>query len=174
MNGDTKDGMPDEDPPAPSALRSQADFTAALHWALRHALRQRVRRITWLDADFSAWPLDDAGLLESLQAWLRLPQRRLVLIAHSYDAIPRRHPRFVAWRRNWSHAIEAWTPQEGEPLELPTLMVDDSGLCLQVFDRKQWRGRLSQDVHAMYQWVNEIDALMQRCEAAFPVHQLGL
>jgi hypothetical protein len=160
--------------PAPSALRSQADFDEALRWALRQALQQRVRRIVWLDTDFSAWPLDDAAVLQSLQAWLQLPLRRLVLIARDYQEVPRRHPRFVAWRRNWSHAIDAWTPQQGEQTELPMLMIDDGGLCLHVLSRNPWRGRLSHDLAAMHQWHDEIDALLQRCEAAFPVHQLGL
>ncbi len=161
-------------PAAPTALRSQADFADALRWALRHSLQQRARRITWMDSDFSAWPLDDAALLQALEAWLRLPQRKLVLIAADYTAVPRQHPRFVAWRRTWAHAIEAWSPEEGVQTEWPMLMVSDGGLCLQVFDHHHWRGRLALDMHAMHQWHNEIDALLQRCAAAFAVHQLGL
>jgi hypothetical protein len=49
------------------------------------------------------------------------------------------------------------------------LLIDDQRLCLQVFDTTQWRGRLSLDERAVHQWHDEIDALLQRCEAAFPV-----
>lgn len=158
----------------PSALRSKADFHAALRWSLAHALANRSRRMTWLDPDFSIWPLDDPALLDALAQWLKLPQRRLLLVAHRYDAVARQCPRFVAWRRDWSHAIEAWSPSEGVDVRLPTLLIDDGRLCLQVFDSTHWRGRLALSETAVHQWQDEIDAVLQRCEAAFPVHQLGL
>lgn len=158
----------------PSALRSRADFHAALRWSLDHALASRSRRLTWMDPDFAIWPLGDPGLLQALTHWLKLPQRRLVLIAHRFDAVPRLHPRFVAWRRDWSHAIDAWAPSEGVEVHMPTLAIDDDRLCLQVFDSTHWRGRLSFSEQDVRQWRDEIDALLQRCEAAFPVHQVGL
>lgn len=164
-------GSPDA---MPSALRSKADFQAALRWSLGHALANRSRRMTWLDPDFAVWPLDDAALLDALAQWLRLPQRRLVLVAHRYDVLARQCPRFVAWRRNWAHAIDAWSPSEGVDVRLPTLAIDDDRLCLQVFDSTHWRGRLALGETVVHQWQEEIDALLQRCEAAFPVHQLGL
>ena len=165
-------------PPAPgeppSALRSRADFHAALRWSLGHAIASRSRRLTWMDPDFAIWPLGDAALLQDLTTWLKLPQRRLVLIAQRFDAVPRLHPRFVTWRRDWSHAIEAWAPSDGIDVRMPTLAIDDDRLCLRVFDSTHWRGRLSFDEHAVRQWRDEIDALLQRCEAAFPVHHVGL
>lgn len=165
-------------PPAPgappSALRSRADFHAALRWSLGHAVTHRSRRLTWMDPDFAIWPLSDPELLQDLTTWLKLPQRRLVLIGHRFDAVPRLHPRFVSWRRDWSHAIEAWAPSEGVDVRMPTLAIDDDRLCLQVFDSTHWRGRLSLDEQAVRQWRDEIDALLQRCEAAFPVNQVGL
>lgn len=160
--------------PPLSALRSAADFEAALRWAVAHALVQRSRRLTWLDPDFALWPLDDPLLLEGLTAWLRLPQRRLVLLAHHYAELQRLHPRFVAWRRTWAHLIDCWAPGEGTEVRLPTLLMDDRQLCLQVHDSTQWRGRLSLDERAVRQWRDEIDALLQRCEASFPVRPLGL
>ena len=164
---------PIAEPPL-SALRSQADFEAGLSWAVGHALATRARQMTWLDPDFVAWPLDDEALLEALTAWLRLPQRRLVLLARQYAGLERQHPRFVAWRRTWAHAVEAWAPSEGVEVQMPTLLLDDARLCLQIFDSVHWRGRLSLDERAVRQWRDEIDALLQRCEAAFPVHHLVL
>lgn len=164
-------GMPGE---PRSALRSRDDFHAALRWSLGHAIGTRARRLTWVDPDFAIWPLGDPALLQNLTTWLKLPQRRLVLIAHRFDEVPRLHPRFVAWRRDWSHAVDAWSPSEGAEFHLPTLAIDDDRLCLRLFDSNQWRGRLSLDEQTVRQWRHEMDALMQRCEAAFPVHQVGL
>lgn len=161
------------DPPL-SALRSQADFEQALHWSLGHAQSTRSRRLTWLDPDFASWPLNDPGLLQALEDWLRLPQRKLVLLARDYAPLQRLYPRFVTWRRQWTHAIEAWSPSAGVEVRLPTLALDDQRLCLQVFDTTHWRGRLSLDERAVRQWHDEIDAILQRCEAAFPAHPLGL
>ena len=160
--------------PPLSALRSQADVAEATRWLLRQALAHRARRLTWLDPDFSIWPLGDPDVLDALTAWLRLPQRRLVLVAHGYVQVERQHTRFVSWRRNWAHAVDAWSPSEGVDVRLPSLLFDDGPLCLQVFDSTHWRGRLSVDERAVRQWHDETDALLQRCEAAFPVRQLGL
>lgn len=161
------------DPPL-SALRSQADVAEALRWTVRHALESRVRRLTWLDPDFAIWPLGEPALLDALAAWLRLPQRRLVLVAHGYAQVERQHTRFVSWRRDWAHAIETWAPSEGTDVRLPSLLFDDEKVCLQVFDSQHWRGRLSLDERVVRQWRDETDALLQRCESAFPVRHLGL
>lgn len=158
----------------PTAIRSRAEFERALGCAMSQVLARRGRRMVWIDPDFDGWPLDQPALLEPLAQWLRLPQRRLVLMAHHFGTLERRHPRFVAWRRDWVHAVEAWTPSEGVEVRLPTLLIDDDHLCLQMFDTERWRGRLASDEHAVRQWTDEIDALLQRCEPAFPAHHLGL
>lgn len=160
--------------PMPSALRSMADFHDALHWSLEYAGANRSRQLTWLDPDFAIWPLDDGALLQSLATWLALPKRRLTLVAYGFDELARRCPRFVRWRRDWTHAIEAWSPSEGVELRLPTLAVDEGRLCLQLFDRLQWRGRLALDEAAVQPWKGECDALLQRCEATFAARPLGL
>lgn len=161
-------------PTMPSALRSRADFHDALRRLLSYAHTHRSRRLIWLDPDFSAWPLDDAAVLDVLTRWLRLPQRRLVLLAQTYETLARQSPRFVRWRRDWAHAIDTWSPSEGVQVLLPTLAIDDDRLCLQVHDKLSWRGRLALDEAAARQWRDEIDALLQRCEAAFAVQTLGL
>lgn len=165
---------PSQPAPMPAALRSRTDFHDALRWSMAYALANRSRELTWLDADFAIWPLDDPLLLDALVGWLREPKRRLRLFAHSFDAIVRQCPRFVRWRRDWTHAIEAWSPSEGVDVRLPTLLIDDRKLCLQLVDRVQWRGRLTLDEAAVAQWKGECDALLQRCEPSFAAHPLGL
>ena len=96
------------------------------------------------------------------------------MLAYGFDGVQRGNARFVAWRRSWAHAIETWTPPPDSDARLPTLLIDDDRLCLQVFDTTHWRGRLQLDDRVVRQWRDETDALLQRCEAAFPVHHLGL
>jgi len=98
---------------------------------------------------------------------------RLVLRAASYDEVVRWKPRFVAWRRHWAHAVEAWTPQD-LPADLPTWLLDDGPVCVAVADRLHWRGRCAVDAREAQLRRQELDAVLQRSETAFPVNSLGL
>src|SRR5690606_12488829 len=97
--GDDMNPLPDAG--SPPAIHNPASWQAALSWGVATAAAREARRITWVDSDFATWPLDDAALLEALTAWLRLPQRRLVVLAHAYDDMPRRFARFTTWRRKF-------------------------------------------------------------------------
>jgi hypothetical protein len=158
----------------PPAITSRSAFVAALHWGFAQAIAGPARRIVCVDRDFADWPLDDAGLHGRLAAWLRLPQRRLVLLANDFGGVPRRHPRFVAWRAVWAHAIEAWSPPEDLASGLPTLLVDDMTVSVHLADNVHWRGRAEADAGAAQLWRDRVDAVLQRSEAAFAVNLLGL
>ena len=154
-------------------IGSRAEFCAAVAWGVQSATERGARRLWFTDPSFADWPLDDPALLDTLTAWLRLPQRRLVLLAETYDDVVRLKPRFVAWRRPWSHAIEAWTPQD-RPADLPTWLLDDGPVCVRLSDRVHWRGRCAADPREAHLCRQEIDAVLQRSESAFPVNQIGL
>lgn len=164
---------PSHVPDAPR-IESRAEFEAAIRWSLDASAARNARRIVWADGDFADWPLDDVALLAALTAWLQRPQRKLVLLARDYAAIVREHPRFVAWRRDWSHAVEAYALPEDVPLSLPTLAVDDGTVGVHLIDHVHWRGQASLDAMTAHRWREQLDALLQRSEAAFAVHQLGL
>jgi hypothetical protein len=170
---DVSDTQP-KDTSGPPPITSRAEFSAALRWGFEQAIAGGARRIACVDASFAEWPLDDPALHAELAAWLRLPQRRLVLLAADYAAVPRRHPRFVAWRALWAHAIEAWSPPEGDAMDLPTLLVDDRAVSVQLHDAVHWRGRAALDARGARLKLDEIDALLQRSQPAFPVNSLGL
>ena len=154
-------------------ITSRAEFGAAVVWGVQTAVERGARGIWFTDPHFADWPLDDPDLLAHLTAWLRLPQRRLVLLAERYDDLVRSKPRFVAWRRQWAHAVEAWSPQD-QPAHLPTWLLDDGPVCLAVGDRVHWRGRCAIDPREAHLRRQELDAVLQRSETAFPVNQLGL
>lgn len=155
-------------------ITSRAEFTAAIAWGFEQAVAGGARRIVCVDPDFADWPLDDPALHERLTAWLRLPQRRLVLLAARFDEVPRRHPRFVAWRVHWSHAVEAFSPPESDAADLPCLLVDDTAISVQLVDRTHWRGRAERDARSARLVRDSIDAVLQRSEASFSVNRLGL
>lgn len=152
---------------------SRAEFAAAVHWGMRAAAERGARRLWFVDPNFADWPLDDPALLKLLTAWLRLPGRQLVLLAETFDEVVRFKPRFVSWRRPWAHAIQAWSPQD-LPANLPTVLVDDGPVCMVLADRLHWRGRAAVDARDAQHQREQIDAVLQRSETAFPVSYQGL
>ena len=162
------------DPSQPPVIDSHAAFVAAIAWGFEHAIARGARRIVCCDADFLRWPLDDEATLDRLAAWLRLPQRRLMMVARQYTELPRRWPRFTAWRRDYSYAITtAQLPADWE-IELPSVLACDSGISVHLIDAVHWRGRADCDSRSARLWCERIDVVLQRSEAAFGVQTLGL
>ena len=159
------------DPPT-AAIDGRSDFTAALRHAALQAARERARELTLVDPDYEAWPLDDPQVLGALTAWARLPKRHLLMIAGRFDDLPRRCPRFTAWRRDWAHVVEC-RATEVEVSQVPTLLLAGPHSLL-LADRLQWRGHWLADDSEISAWREVVDVLMQRSEADFPANALGL
>lgn len=172
MNTPPVNPLPPES--APPTVDSRAAWVAALRWGLLDAMDRRARSLTCVDLDLHDWPLDEPALLQALTAWLRLPQRRLVLLAADYGGMPRARPRFCAWRRDWAHAIEAWQAPAELQADLPSVLLDDSRLSVHLIDRVQGRGRAQLDARQALLWRERVQALLRRCEPGFAVHTLGL
>lgn len=164
--------------PTPDPLPTIAgpeDFAPAVRWAVGTAIADGARTITAVDLAFGEnWPWDDADMLSALAGWLRLPQRRLVLLAASYDEVPRQHPRFVQWRRDWAHAIAPFVAPEELAGTLPTVLFDDRRLSVVRLDPVQGRGRASLEPRTRLHWHDKVDAVLQRSSPSFPVTTLGL
>jgi hypothetical protein len=159
---------------APPVIDSRNSHALAVAWGFQAAIERGARRIVCADSDFAVWPWDDSATLDALSAWLRLPQRSLVLLARDFSAVPRCHPRFNAWRRDWVHAVSAWQVPADWPHEIPTLLVADRAVSVHLIDRIHWRGRAQIDERAAHHWRESIDAVLQRSEPAFAVRTLGL
>jgi hypothetical protein len=159
---------------SPPRIDSQATFVAALRWGFETAIEQGARQLLCVDAQFTHWPFDDTALLSTLSTWLRLPQRRLVLLAAGYDEVPRRHPRFNTWRRDWVHAVNCWQAPEELAGDLPTVLLDDGAVCVRLIDAEHWRGRAEVDARSARLWRDRVDVVLQRSATAFPVNTLGL
>jgi len=155
-------------------IDSRAVFRQAVLTALDAAIERGARRIVCVDRDFADWPLEATELHASLAAWLRRPQRQLVLLAAGYAPLVRTHPRFSEWRADWMHAIDARVPAEAGPHEWPTLLLDDGPVCLSVWQRDPWRGRAAVDAVAAHAARDRIDAELQRSAPGWPARPLGL
>ncbi len=160
---------------APPAIEGPEDFAPAVRWAVTAAIADGARTLTAVDLAFGEnWPWNDAELLSALAGWLRLPQRRLVLLAAGYDEVPRLHPRFVQWRRDWAHAITPFVAPEELTGMLPTALLDDRRLSVVRLDPVQGRGRVSLEPRTRLHWHDKVDAVLQRSSPGFPVTTLGL
>ena len=161
------------DEPTPT-IDSREGFAAALRWGFERAIADGARSITAVDPTFEHWPLDEPHLLQALTAWMRLPQRRLVLLAARYDEVPRRQPRFTAWRRDWAHAMTVLQAPQEFVEKLPTVLLDDRRVSVSLLDPLNWRGRTSLALRTRLHWQEQIDVVLQRSEPAFAVTTLGL
>lgn len=166
------------DPDASNAMARGAPidgrsaFIDAVRQSLAHALQARARELCFVDPDFECWPLDDPAVLATLTPWARLPERRLLLVAGSFDAVPRRFARFTEWRGTWSHVVQAHVT-EVEASQIPTLLLSGES-SLMLADRLRWRGhRLATDKEVA-DWREVVDVLLQRSEPGFGVNTVGL
>lgn len=125
----------------PREFDSLAGFGAAVVDAAAAAVEQRCRRLLMVDPRFDDWPLEDPRLTEALTAFVRLPERRVVLLGEHFDGVARSCPRFVAWRQVWSHAVDALRPAD-DGVHLPTVLLADRNIAVQVHDRVRWLGRV--------------------------------
>ena len=153
-------------------IDGRSEFTQAVRRSLAEAHRQRQRELCFVDTDFEVWPLDDAEVLDSLSAWARLPQRRLLMVGSRFDTIPRLFSRFTAWRGTFAHVVEAFAT-EVEPSQVPTLLLAGPS-SLMLADRLRWRGHALGSDKEVADWREVVDVLLQRSEPGFGANTLGL
>lgn len=155
-------------------IDTRESFADAVRWGFDHALAQSARSLMLVDASFEHWPLDDVQVLQTLTQWARLPGRQLTLLAARFDEVPRRQPRFTAWRKDWAHTIRALQAPPEFAADLPTVLLDDRQLTVHLVDAVNWRGRAALDPRARLLWQEKIDVVLQRSEPAFAATTLGL
>jgi len=158
---------------ARQSISSRDEFLDVARALLSQADSSGAREITLVDTDFSPWPLDDASVIDALTRWIRLPGRRLRLVGHRFDMIERDQARFAAWRKPFVHAVESFSPTDVDPGDMPSLLLLDAA-SLELFDREHWQARTTSERRTLVLQRERLDALMQRCEAAWPVTMLGL
>lgn len=157
-------------------LNGRENYVQALRDGVSLALDQNCREMWWSDADFADWPLSEPAVLEALTAWC-LPHRRLVMVALNYDTVQHSHSRFVQWRRNFSHVIDARQviiESDDPPVDLPSVLLVPGQVTVRLFDRSVWRSSQSHEVGDCVRARDLIDAIAQRSMPALAISTLGL
>ena len=158
---------------ARQVISSRDEFLDAARAMLSRADESGTREITLVDADFSPWPLDEVPVVDALTRWIRLPSRRLRLVGSRFDVIERDQSRFATWRKPFAHAIECLSPTDVNAADMPSVLLFDAS-TLELLDREHWMARASDQRRDLVLQRERLDALMQRCEGAWPVTMLGL
>lgn len=156
------------------AINSRSEFLDTARTLLSGLPETAVRDVYLTDADFSPWPLGEAEMLDALTRWVRLPGRRLHLIGSRFDVLERDQSRFAQWRKRFAHALEAVTPTDLEPSDMPCLLLLPGSTSLELLDRERWQGRVSSDRRSLVAQRERVDAFLQRGEPAWPPTVLGL
>jgi hypothetical protein len=156
-----------------SAVASRAEFRDAVRSCLAQAADAGARDIVMVDPTFADWPLNDMSVVATLARWAS-SSRSLTLMAHRYEGLPRRHMRFVEWRRNWSHVVRCRCDQDLEEQQIPTLLLVPGRVCLRMVDNVNYRGTMSGKAVDLAAGRETVDALLQRSTESFPVTALGL
>jgi hypothetical protein len=148
------------------------DFQQIVRGALAQAARQGWREIILSDADFADWPLGERAVSEALQDW-SASGRRCILLARRYDEVVRRHARFVAWRRTWSHIIEARACPAADALELPSA-IWSPGWVMQRLEPERCTGVSGAEPERRLLLRESLNQWLQKSSPSFAATTLGL
>jgi hypothetical protein len=154
-------------------ITSRKAFHDALYRAFADAAAVGCRELWLCDADFADWPLGERAVVEQLTRWAG-SQRRLTLLATTFDDVVRRHPRWVEWRCQWSHVVHCRVDADLETGRMPSLLLAPGLTSVRLSDNVRWRGRWSRELADELRCRELIDALLQHSEEAFPVTVTGL
>lgn len=157
----------------PIDIDSAEGFRRAVVAAVAEAVVRRARRLVLADPDFDAWPLEEGDFLAALTDFVRLPGRQVLLLARRFEGVARHRPRFVRWRQTWGHAVDARRPVD-EEVAVPSLLLADRALMVELLDKEHWRGRVLQADGRVVVAAQEIDVLAQRTEPGWAGTTLGL
>jgi hypothetical protein len=147
-------------------------FEQLVRDALACAAAEGWREIVLSDADFADWPLGERAVAQSLQDWAA-SGRRCILLARRWDAVVRRHARFVQWRQAWSHLIEARGCASADPLELPSALWSPAWV-LQRLDPDRCTGVCGREPERRVAVREQLDAWLLKSSPAFAATTLGL
>jgi len=169
MSGDTDDSTGETRRP----IESRSEFHAALRASFAQAATEGCREIWLADEDFADWPLNDRAVVDHLTQWAAA-HRRLTVLARHFDEVVRRHARWVAWRRQWSHVVQCCTNAELEAGQMPTLLLAPGLVSVRLFDPVRHRGVATDASADALRWREDLDAVLQRSAEGFPATTLGL
>ena len=150
----------------------RTEFCDLIRRAFLAAATQGWREIILCDASFEDWPLGERVVAEALGDWSRTG-RKLTMLARNYDAVTRRHPRFVTWRRTWSHIVECRSSASGVNDGFPSAMWTPAWVFERV-DLERSAGYSGHEASRRVALRESLNERLLKSVPAFPATTLGL
>ena len=143
-----------------------------LHF-LQQAVDERWPELIVADPDFADWPWGTAAAVELLHRWAR-HGRQMTVLAWRFDALPRRHPRWVQWRTTWDHKLQCRQYQARDVSQVPSVLWSPDW-AVQRLDTERCTGVASADRRAIVQLDEALQEwIRHKSTPAFPASVLGL
>jgi hypothetical protein len=165
------------DSPASAGLRTgvfdgRREFQDLVRQVFAAAAGQGWREIILCDRSFEDWPLGERSVVESLQAWCK-SGRHITLLARRFDTLIATHHRFVAWRRQWSHIIEARAVPSASVEEFPSVIWTPTWVASRLAPELS-RGVASTEANRRLVLREELNEWLHKSSPSFPATTLGL
>lgn len=125
------------------------------------------------DPDFADWPLGEPAVVQALHDWAQKSTGRCIVLARSYDAVPRQHALFVRWRSQWQHKIECLEYPGEQTQEVPSLLWSPKWALQRVEAVRGW-GISGAQTRRLQLLRSGMDEWLQRAVPGFPAVTLGL
>lgn len=148
------------------------EFAGLIRLALATAAAQGWREIILCDPDFEDWPLGERAVAQALNDWSKTG-RKLTMLAENYDALVRRHARFVTWRRTWAHIVECHQGQVAQPDSLLSALWSP-GWVVERLDLLRCSGIAGSEAARRVALTERLNEVLQHSSPAFPASTLGL
>ncbi|MEN9373174.1 MAG: hypothetical protein RIR79_726 [Pseudomonadota bacterium] len=148
------------------------EFADAIRLALQRAASEQWKKMVWCDATFHEWPLGERAVIASLNTWAGAG-RQLIMIAHDYQYLVRHNPRFVQWRKTWSHLIEC-RARHGVDAEEFSSVLWSPHWAMHRIDTVRHRGSVGLEPQKRVLLKENLDEYYRQSSPAFPATTLGL
>ena len=147
-------------------------FAQLIRDALATAARDGWRELLLVDASFEDWPLGERAVVDSLQAWSKTG-RKFTIVAKRFDTLIAKHHRFVTWRGQWSHIVQAHGIAQADASEL-TSAIYSPNWVMRRLDTVRSKGIASSDPARRVMLREEINEWIGKSSPAFAATTLGL
>jgi hypothetical protein len=169
--------MTDKTPPSAGSLLEGAfngrnDFAQLIRDALATAAREGWRELLLVDASFEDWPLGERAVIESLQSWSKTG-RKFTIVAKRFDTLMAKHHRFVTWRGQWSHIVEARAVPSADATDFPSAIYSPNWVMRRL-DLVRSKGVASSDTARRVMLREELNEWLGKSSPAFAATTLGL
>jgi hypothetical protein len=150
----------------------RAEFQGLVREVFAAAERAAWREIILCDHSFEDWPLGERAVIDSLQAWCKTG-RRFTILAKRFDTLIAKHHRFVVWRKQWSHIIEARAVPSASVEEFPSAIWTPDWVANRLAPEHS-RGVASREAQRRLVMREELNEWLHKSSPSFPSTTLGL